>query len=110
MHLQALAASEVDGCHKVQIGSKLTRGLGAGGNPEIGMVSAHQTRASRLAQRPTLHTKRTHSKHAAFSDGTARAVVAALQHAAQESKDAIASALNGADMVFVTVSDVRGWK
>lgn len=28
----------MDGKHKVQIGSKLTRGLGAGGNPDIGMV------------------------------------------------------------------------
>lgn len=38
--LQALATSPVDGGHKVQIGNKLTRGLGAGGNPEIGAVSA----------------------------------------------------------------------
>jgi len=45
---------------KLQIGAKLTRGLGAGGNPEIGMKSA------------------------------------------EESRDAIAELLQGADMVFVT--------
>lgn len=37
--VQALQTSPVDPRNKVQIGSKLTRGLGAGGNPEIGMVS-----------------------------------------------------------------------
>ncbi|EFJ46344.1 plastid division protein FtsZ2 [Volvox carteri f. nagariensis] len=57
---QALATSPVDGKHKVQVGSKLTRGLGAGGNPEIGAK------------------------------------------AAQESRDAIAAALQNTDMVFVT--------
>lgn len=46
--------------HKIQIGEKLTRGLGAGANPEIG------------------------------------------EKAAEESKDEIASALKGADMVFIT--------
>lgn len=46
--------------NKIQIGEKLTRGLGAGAKPEIG------------------------------------------EQAAEESKDEIAKALNGADMVFVT--------
>jgi len=46
--------------HKIQIGSKLTRGLGAGANPEVG------------------------------------------QKAAEESRDELASALKGADMVFIT--------
>ncbi|KAJ9530744.1 hypothetical protein QJQ45_014902 [Haematococcus lacustris] len=57
---QALQTSPVPDAHKVQIGSKLTRGLGAGGNPEVGM------------------------------------------RAAQESSQAIADALQGSDMVFVT--------
>jgi cell division protein FtsZ len=54
---QTLAASEAN--EKIQIGEKLTRGLGAGANPEIG------------------------------------------QRAAEESRDLIAEALRGADMVFV---------
>ena len=37
---QALISSPIDGPHKIQIGQQLTRGLGAGGNPEIGLVSA----------------------------------------------------------------------
>ena len=45
---------------KIQLGPKLTRGLGAGANPEVGRKSA------------------------------------------EESEEAIAEALNGADMVFVT--------
>jgi len=35
---QALETSPVEASHKVQIGSKLTRGLGAGGDPAIGTV------------------------------------------------------------------------
>lgn len=54
---QALHLSEADA--KLQVGAKLTRGLGAGANPEIGA------------------------------------------EAAEESKDEIAKALKGADMVFV---------
>ena len=38
MSLQALISSPIDGPHKIQIGQQLTRGLGAGGNPEIGLV------------------------------------------------------------------------
>jgi len=56
--VQALARSEAT--TKIQIGSALTRGLGAGANPEIG------------------------------------------SKAAEESREAIAEALKGADMVFVT--------
>ncbi|GIL67181.1 hypothetical protein Vafri_20611 [Volvox africanus] len=41
---QALATSPVEGKHKVQVGSKLTRGLGAGGNPDIGAKAAHESR------------------------------------------------------------------
>ena len=37
--LQALATSPVNNQNKIQIGAKLTRGLGAGGNPKIGNVS-----------------------------------------------------------------------
>lgn len=36
---QALAASPLPPNRRVQIGSKLTRGLGAGGNPGVGLVS-----------------------------------------------------------------------
>lgn len=55
---QVLAQSNAD--TKIQIGVKLTRGLGAGGNPEIG------------------------------------------QKAAEESREELAQALEGADLVFVT--------
>ncbi|MEE0434501.1 MAG: cell division protein FtsZ [Peptococcaceae bacterium] len=55
---QVLSQSNAD--TKIQIGVKLTRGLGAGGNPEIG------------------------------------------QKAAEESREEIAAALEGADLVFVT--------
>ena len=55
---QVLAQSNAD--TKIQIGVKLTRGLGAGGNPEIG------------------------------------------QKAAEESREELAAALEGADLVFVT--------
>ena len=56
--VQALEASKAN--TKIQLGPKLTRGLGAGSNPEIG------------------------------------------QKAAEESEEAIAESLKGADMVFVT--------
>ncbi len=56
--LQALNVSLAD--HKLQIGAKLTRGLGAGSNPEVG------------------------------------------QKAAEESREDIKLALDGADMVFIT--------
>ena len=36
--LQALASSPIQAASKLQIGEKLTRGLGAGGNPQIGTV------------------------------------------------------------------------
>jgi hypothetical protein len=35
---QALAASPVEAKNRIQIGGQLTRGLGAGGNPDIGLV------------------------------------------------------------------------
>ncbi len=56
--IQALALSQAE--RKIHIGAKLTRGLGAGGDPEIG------------------------------------------RQAAEESKDELYDALEGADMVFVT--------
>jgi len=56
--IQALTLSQAE--RKIHIGAKLTRGLGAGGNPEIG------------------------------------------RQAAEESKDDLLEALEGADMVFVT--------
>ncbi|OIV92220.1 hypothetical protein TanjilG_31139 [Lupinus angustifolius] len=58
--VQAMRMSPVFSDNRLQIGQELTRGLGAGGNPEIGM------------------------------------------NAAQESKESIAEAVYGADMVFVT--------
>lgn len=41
--LQALAISPVDGPHKIQIGQQLTRGLGAGGKPEVGQRAAEES-------------------------------------------------------------------
>ncbi len=58
--LLLLQASKSQNLIKIQIGEKITKGLGAGANPEIG------------------------------------------EKAAQESKDEIAQAIKGADMVFVT--------
>lgn len=60
--IQAMKMSPVFPEHRLQIGGELTRGLGAGGNPDVGM------------------------------------------NAANESKSTIEEAVNGADMVFVTVS------
>jgi hypothetical protein len=40
--LQALAYSPLAPTNRLQIGGKLTRGLGAGGNPNVGYVSAAQ--------------------------------------------------------------------
>ena len=42
--MKALEASPVESGHKLQLGGKLTRGLGAGGNPEIGMRAAQESR------------------------------------------------------------------
>ncbi|KAI8472295.1 MAG: plastid division protein FtsZ2 [Monoraphidium minutum] len=41
---QALAASPVDARNRIQIGGQLTRGLGAGGNPDIGLKAAQESR------------------------------------------------------------------
>lgn len=41
---QALVTSPVDDANKLQIGQKLTRGLGAGGNPEIGVRAANESK------------------------------------------------------------------
>lgn len=43
---QALSMSPVSGGNKLQLGEKLTRGLGAGGNPSIGEKAAHESRQS----------------------------------------------------------------
>lgn len=42
---QALAASPLPPNRRVQIGSKLTRGLGAGGNPGVGLEAAEESKA-----------------------------------------------------------------
>jgi len=41
---QALATSPVPPTNKIQIGAKLTRGLGAGGNPGVGADAANESR------------------------------------------------------------------
>lgn len=43
---QALASSPIRPQSKLQIGEKLTRGLGAGGNPQIGTRAANESKAS----------------------------------------------------------------
>lgn len=43
---QALASSPIRPSSKLQIGEKLTRGLGAGGNPQIGTRAANESKAS----------------------------------------------------------------
>src|SRR5262245_66023520 len=62
--LQALEATQAD--RRLQLGANLTRGLGAGANPEIG------------------------------------------RKAAQEDREAIMKALEGADMVFITAGEGGG--
>jgi cell division GTPase FtsZ len=42
---QAMAMSPVPPQNRLQIGQKLTRGLGAGGNPEIGCSAAEESKA-----------------------------------------------------------------
>lgn len=66
--VQAMKMSPVNSGNRLPIGQELTRGLGAGGNPEIGM------------------------------------------NAANESQAAIQEAVQGADMVFVTVSSSFTYK
>ena len=44
--IQAMRMSPVFSEHRLQIGEELTRGLGAGGNPEIGMNAAKESRAA----------------------------------------------------------------
>ena len=44
--IQAMAMSPVPPECRLQIGEALTRGLGAGGNPEIGMNAAEESRAA----------------------------------------------------------------
>lgn len=44
--VQAMRMSPVFPEHRLQIGQELTRGLGAGGNPEIGMNAAHESKQS----------------------------------------------------------------
>ncbi|DBB18109.1 TPA: Cell division protein FtsZ [Trebouxia sp. C0006] len=43
---QALASSPIKTNSKLQIGEKLTRGLGAGGNPQIGTRAANESKAA----------------------------------------------------------------
>ncbi|KAA6426774.1 MAG: plastid division 2 [Trebouxia sp. A1-2] len=43
---QALASSPIRANSKLQIGEKLTRGLGAGGNPQIGTRAANESKAA----------------------------------------------------------------
>ncbi|KAK9813054.1 hypothetical protein WJX72_008181 [[Myrmecia] bisecta] len=43
---QALASSPVSARNKLQIGEKLTRGLGAGGNPAIGTKAANESKSA----------------------------------------------------------------
>ena len=44
LRLQALATSPLPPTNKVQIGGQLTRGLGAGGNPEVGARAASESK------------------------------------------------------------------
>uniref|UniRef100_A0A5B7AKL1 Uncharacterized protein n=1 Tax=Davidia involucrata TaxID=16924 RepID=A0A5B7AKL1_DAVIN len=44
--VQAMRMSPVPSANRLQIGQELTRGLGAGGNPEIGMNSANESKAA----------------------------------------------------------------
>ena len=41
---QAMANSPVDQANRLQIGQLLTRGLGAGGNPDIGQQAAEESK------------------------------------------------------------------
>jgi hypothetical protein len=52
---QALTKSPVDGARQIQIGAQLTRGLGAGGNPDIGQVPS-PSRRRKSQPTPTCRT------------------------------------------------------
>ena len=129
--LQALQTSPISASHKLQIGEKLTRGLGAGGNPSIGQVTHHAAAVPMLSQ-GTPHRRllidsrlcpvlpnlilvvmgacrrkaKLCSVQQADSAGHTVTSSTAMQRAANESKTVIEQALAGTDMVFVTVSAV----
>ncbi|XP_042016352.1 cell division protein FtsZ homolog 2-2, chloroplastic-like [Salvia splendens] len=44
--IQAMRMSPIFPEHRLQIGGELTRGLGAGGNPEVGMSAANESKAA----------------------------------------------------------------
>ena len=44
--VQAMRLSPISSANRLQIGEELTRGLGAGGNPEIGMNAANESKAA----------------------------------------------------------------
>lgn len=86
---QALESNAVQ--NRVQIGSFVTKGLGTGGNPELG-ESAAEASARRPAWLPG----------SPLVPPLARARQRAVSGSLQESKDALEAALSGADLVFVT--------
>nr|POF04995.1 cell division protein ftsz like 2-1, chloroplastic [Quercus suber] len=45
-YVQAIKMSPVSPESRLQIGQELTRGLGAGGNPDIGMSAANESKAA----------------------------------------------------------------
>jgi hypothetical protein len=90
---QALAASPVDANNKIQIGGQLTRGLGAGGNPDIGLVR-HGRLSLRVRRHATDGLKSCCSAAAAGSGGAGPAVRRQGQHpaySAPTSRSALAS-------------------
>lgn len=112
---QALDASPVEAAHKIQLGGQLTRGLGAGGNPDVGLVrpGCRQRVAARCCQarpRPGRALQRRAACSATACPGgrplTPRSCRAPRhvppQKAANESRAELERALAGADMVFVT--------
>ena len=106
---QALISSPIDGPHKIQIGQQLTRGLGAGGNPEIGLVRLpssaddYDEEESDVFNAPPL-LPRAGWDALGTSGHSMTCVIIRLQKAANESRAEIEAALQGTDMVFVTVS------
>lgn len=109
-HMQALASSPLPEPCRLQIGGKLTRGLGAGGNPGIGLVRTRSCWDVALllhmhsrfffgVKQVAMHTQPPPSP-APVHTHTLRLC---QQQAAQESKEDVERVLAGADMVFVTV-------
>jgi cell division protein FtsZ len=110
--VQALQACEAD--IKLSIGHELTKGLGAGANPEIGGGAAAESRDDiKEALKGADMVFVTAGEGGGTGTGAAPVIAEIAKEeigggAAAESRDDIKEALKGADMVFVTAGEGGG--